>query len=97
MVGCRPAAWQGGPVQLGVESEFVSGRVRSDITAVRLEYARGGSTIVHPTRGYVLAVIPPQHLERADRLMRIVGLNNAQKAVGVQTLPVPPKKAHDGP
>jgi hypothetical protein len=97
MVGCRPAAWRGAPVQLGVESEFVSGRVRSDITAVRLEYARGGSTIVHPTRGYVLAVIPPQHLERADRLVRIVGLNSAQKAVGVQTLPVPPKKAHDGP
>jgi hypothetical protein len=29
--------------------------------------------------------------------VRIVGLNSAQKAVGVQTLPVPPKKAHDGP
>jgi hypothetical protein len=42
-------------------------------------------------------VIPPQHLERADRLVRIVGLNSAQKTVGVQTLPVPPKKAHHGP
>lgn len=97
MEGCRPAAWRGGAVQFGVESEFVSGRVRSDITAVRLEYAHGAPTIAHPTRGYILAVIPPQHLERADRLVRIVGLNSAQKTVGVQTIPTPPRNAHAGP
>jgi hypothetical protein len=92
MVGCRPATWQGGPVQLSVESEFVSGRVRPDVKTIRLEYARGATTIVHPTRGYVLAVIPPQHLQRASRLVRIAGLNSAKKTVGVQTLPAPPKK-----
>jgi hypothetical protein len=92
MVGCRPATWQGSPVQLGVESEFVAGRVRSDVTSVWLDYARGASTIVHPTRGYVLVTIPPQHLERPDRLVRIVGLDHAQKQVGVETVPAPPKK-----
>lgn len=91
MEGCHPAAWQGAPVQLGTEWQFVSGRVRSDVTSVRLEYAGGGSTTVHPTRGYVLAVISPQHLEGARRLVRIVGLNSTGKTVGVQKLPVPPK------
>lgn len=91
MEGCHPAAWQGDPVQLGTEWQFVSGRVRPDVTSVRLEYAGGGSTTVHPTRGYVLAVMPSQHLERARRLVRIVGLNSTGKTVGVQKLPVPPK------
>jgi hypothetical protein len=91
MEGCHPAPWQGGPVQLGTEWQFVSGRVRSDITTVRLEYAGGGSTTVHPTRGYVLAVMPRQHLARARRLVRIVGLNSSGKTVGIQNLPVPPK------
>jgi hypothetical protein len=96
MVGCRPAASQGSKqvrsIQFSVESEFVSGHVRADVTTVRLEYVHGAATTVHPTRGFVLAVVPPQHLERADRLVRIVGLNSAQKTVGVQTLPAPPKK-----
>jgi hypothetical protein len=71
--------------------------VRSDVTTIRLEYARGAATVVHPTRGYILAVIPPQHLKRAERLVWIVGLNSAQKTVGVQTLPRLPKNAHAGP
>jgi hypothetical protein len=91
MFGCRPATWQGGPVQLSVESEFVSGRVRSDITTLRLEYAHGRPTTVHPRRGYVLVALPPQHLERASRVVRIVGLNTSGKTVGVETL-VPPKR-----
>jgi hypothetical protein len=90
-LGCRPATWQGGPVQLNVQSEFVSGRVRRDVTAVRLEYAQGAATTVHPTRGYVLVTLPPQHLERAARLVRIVGLDSSGKTVGVQKLPAPPK------
>ncbi len=95
MEGCHPAAWQGGPVQLGTEWQFVSGRVRSDITTVRLEYAGGGSTTAHPTRGYVLTVMPPQHLARTRRLVRIVGLSSSGKTVGVQNLPVP--KSRRGP
>ena len=86
---CRPARWQGGPVQLGVESKFVSGRVRADVEAVRLEYARGAATIVHPTRGRVLVAIPPEHLERAARLVRAVGLDRARKTLGVETIPAP--------
>jgi hypothetical protein len=97
MVGCHPATWQGSPVQLSLASEFVSGRVRADVKTVRFEYARGAPTTVHPTRGYILAVIAPKHLARADRLVRIVGLNSANKIVGVQTIPAPPKKAHAGP
>lgn len=93
MVGCRPATWQGGPLQLGVELEFVSGRVRADVKTLRLEYARGAATTVRPTRGYILVTIPAQHLARADRLVRIVGLDSANKTVGVQTIPAPPKKA----
>lgn len=92
MVGCRPGAWQGNPVQIATESEFVSGRVRRDVTTIRLEYAGGAPTTIHPTRGYVLAAIPPQHLERSSRLVRIVGLNSAGKRVGVQVLPAPPER-----
>jgi hypothetical protein len=92
MVGCRTAAWEGGPVQLNIQSEFVSGRVRPDITAVRLEYARGKSTIVHPTHGYVLVTLPSKHLERVSRLVRIVGLNDSGTPVGIQKVPPPPKR-----
>jgi hypothetical protein len=94
---CRPAAWQGAPVQLSVISEFVAGRVRSDVRAVRLEYARGGKTIVHPARGYVLVAIPPRRRTPRDRVVRAVGVDSAGHAVGVQTIPAPQGKAKRGP
>jgi hypothetical protein len=91
-IGCRPTTWQGNPVQLSVWSEFISGRVRGDVAAVRLEYVQGKATIVRPTRGYVLVTLRPQHLERANRLVRIVGLNDSGAPVGIQKLPPPPAR-----
>jgi hypothetical protein len=96
-VSCRPAAWQGDTVQLGVMSEFVAGRVRPDVRTVRLEYAHGAKTVVHPIRGYVLVAIPPQHRARSDRLVRVVGVNSAGRTIAVQKIPAPPKKTRSQP
>ena len=92
-ISSRPAAWLGNAVQVGVISEFLAGRVRDDVKTIRLEYAHGAATIVHPTRGYVLVAIPPRHRARADRLVRVIGVNSVGRTIAVQHMPAPPKKA----
>lgn len=96
-VSCRPAAWQGKAVQLDVMSEFVAGRVRPDVRTVRLEYAHGAKTIVHPKRGYVLVAIPARHREPGDHLVRVAGVNSAGRTIAVQKIPAPARKSRAQP
>jgi hypothetical protein len=86
-VSCRPATWQGDAVQLGVMSKFLAGRVRPDVKTVRLEYTHGAKTIIHPTRGYVLVAIPPQHRQPGDHLARVIGVNSAGARSRSRTFP----------
>jgi hypothetical protein len=96
-VSCRPAAWQGNPVQVSLMSEFLAGRVRADVKTIRLDYTHGATTIVHPTRGYVLVAIPAQHRARAGRLVRVVGITSAGRTIALQNIPAPPKKTRSEP
>jgi hypothetical protein len=84
-------------VQVGVISQFLAGRVRPDVKTIRLEYAHGATTIVHPTRGYVLMAIPPKHRALPDRLVRVAGVNSAGRTIAIQKIPAPPKKTRSRP
>ena len=91
MISCHPSAWAGPALQLGVATDFVYGRVRSDITKVRVDYRGGGSTTLAPNRGYVLATIPSAHLARNQSPARFVGLTSTGRVIATQAVPLPPK------
>jgi hypothetical protein len=77
MEGCQGSHWQGPPLRLSADPNFLSGRVRSDVATVRLHYANGATAILRPTRGYVLLTIPAgRKLNSADGIAkngRVVG------------------------
>jgi hypothetical protein len=91
MISCHPSAWAGPALQLGVATDFVYGRVRSDIAKVRVDYRGGGSTTLAPTHGYVLGTIPAAHLARSKSPARFVGLTSTGRAVATRAIPLPPK------
>jgi hypothetical protein len=85
MVGCQGPAWSGPSVQLSTESSpafFVAGRVRADVTTVRLRYADGSTTTLRPTRGYVLEAISEKHLQAPRELIAADGLARDGHVIG---------------
>src|SRR5258706_299446 len=58
MEGCQGRTWTGPALRLSTDMNFLSGRVRSDVVAVRLHYASGSIARLQPTRGYVLLTLP---------------------------------------
>lgn len=56
MTGCERPRWRQGPLELSGGTPFISGRVRQDVTLVRMRFADGSSKTVRPRRGYVLVV-----------------------------------------
>jgi hypothetical protein len=95
LVSCQGGTWSGGAVQLSTESSpalFVSGRVRSDVAVVRLRYADGSTSTLHPTRGYVLAAIAPRHLQPGHDLIGADGLARDGHTVGHESFHRPPKR-----
>ena len=86
MEGCQGPAWTGPPLQISTDSNFLSGRVRSDVATVRLHYVTGQTQTLSPTRGYVLATLPPgRKIASAD------GVSSSGHVVGHQSF-VPPKR-----
>jgi hypothetical protein len=96
MEGCFARAWRGSPVQLSTDSYppiFISGRVRGDVARVRVVFANGGTMLVTPTRGFVLAVVPAAHRSAAGRPVTFVAESKRGGALGTETLPPPPKRS----
>jgi hypothetical protein len=94
MEGCHGASWQGPPLQLGTSSTpaiFIEGRVRPDVTKVRVVFVDGTSQTIHPKQGYVLATIRAGHQTIANRPTRFVAIGKTGTVLGVQKLPAPPK------
>jgi hypothetical protein len=87
--GCQGKKWSGPPVGLSTDASFLSGRVRGDIVAVRLHYARGAPSTVTPTRGYVLLAIPA-----GRKLVSADGLATSGRVVGHMSFPPPPTPRH---
>jgi hypothetical protein len=98
MISCQGHTWHGPPVQLSTDSSpslFVSGRVRSDITTVRLRYADGATSELWPTRGYVLQAMPPNHLKRGHEVIAADGYARDGRRVGHESFrPGRPVRGH---
>jgi hypothetical protein len=93
MEGCHAARWHGSPLQLETSSTpaiFIDGRVRADVTNVRVVFVDGTSQTIHPTQGYVLATVEAAHQTIANRPTRFVALGKAGTVLGVEKLPPPP-------
>jgi hypothetical protein len=79
---CLGASWSGPPLRLGILAGFLEGRVRGDVERVRVDFAGGGRTTVRPTRGFVLAVMPP-----GAKAIRFVGIGADGRTVATEPLP----------
>lgn len=85
MVNCADLTSKSSPLQLstdGSPTEFVMGRVRSDITTVELRFADGARLSVRPTQTFVLAAIAKAHLVAGHELVAAEALTASGKAVG---------------
>jgi hypothetical protein len=83
--GCFARRWHGVPLQIGTNFDFISGRVRSDVAFVRVDYVDGTSARLRPVRGYVLGV---SH----GRPVRFTGYAASGRRVGVERIPPPPRR-----
>jgi hypothetical protein len=86
MEGCQGPAWTGPPLRLSTDLNFLSGRVRSDVATVRLNFATGPAQILHPTRGYVLAALPA-----GRKVVSADGLSSSGHVAGHMSF-APPKR-----
>ena len=90
--GCFAGTWHGSPLQLGTEPLppiFIDGRVRPDVAAVRVIYADGTSSVIHPFDGYVLETIDAHHRTTATRPVRFIALSSTGAVLGTEKLPPP--------
>jgi hypothetical protein len=87
MEGCQARKWSGPPLRLSADPNFLSGRVRSDVATVRLHYAGGGTTMLQPTRSYVLATLPA-----GRRVARADGLAKDGRVIAHVSFPPPPRR-----
>jgi hypothetical protein len=98
MVGCQGLVWRGQPLQLSTDSSpplFVSGRVRSDVAAVRLRYADGSTSTVRPKRGYVLVAVSGGHLQPGHEVIAADGYARGGRRVGHESFrPGRPVRSH---
>jgi hypothetical protein len=98
MVGCQGLVWRGQPLQLSTDSSpplFVSGRVRSDVAAVRLRYADGSTSTVRPKRGYVLVAVSRGHLQPGHEVIAADGYARGGRRVGHESFrPGRPVRSH---
>ncbi|HEY8723626.1 MAG TPA: hypothetical protein VIL92_07165 [Gaiellaceae bacterium] len=87
MEGCQGRTWTGPALRLSTDPNFLSGRVRSDVVAVRLHYAGGAQATLRPTRGYVLLTIPA-----GRRIASVDGLAKNRRVIAHLSFPPPPKR-----
>jgi hypothetical protein len=87
MEGCQGRTWTGPALRLSTDPNFLSGRVRSDVAAVRLHYAGATQATLQPTRGYVLLTIPA-----GRRIASADGLAKNGRVVAHMAFPPPPKR-----
>jgi hypothetical protein len=76
----------------GNPAEFLEGHVRSDVATVKVTFANGGTMTVKPIRGFVLAVIPREHLAKDAQVSGAVAYDTAGRKLGSESL-LPPKPA----
>jgi hypothetical protein len=89
---CTWLPWERSPVQVHpwqVPATFVGGRVRDDVTSVRIRFADGATTVVQPRRGYILYAVPADRLAEPRQATAAEGLNAAGRVVGTMPFPRP--------
>jgi hypothetical protein len=89
-MGCERPIWNGRALELGASwtpPRLVSGRVRPDVRRVRVRFADGSTTILTPTRGYVLWAVPREHIEPGHELVAFEGLDADGDVLGRQSWP----------
>jgi len=93
-VSCSGPNWTGQALQLGSESSpprFIDGKVRPDIKKVRIRFADGSTTLLLPTRGYVLWAASKEHLDEASGAVEAEGLRADGTVVARESF-MPPKR-----
>jgi hypothetical protein len=99
MVSCSSPAPMAQPLELGTSGnpwQFIEGRVRADVATVKVTYADGATMTVKPIEGFVLAVIPRQHLAKGTQVTGATGYNSEGRKVGSESLR-PPKPSRAAP
>jgi hypothetical protein len=91
-ISCMGPTWTGQALQLGSDSSpprFIDGRVRPDIKKVRIRFADGSTTLLIPTRGYVLWAASKAHLDDATAAVEAEGLGADGSVVARESFKAP--------
>jgi hypothetical protein len=93
MVSCPNPYWERQSLQLGTNgnpAQFIQGHVRANVARVEVKFADGGTMTTTPIDGFVLAVVPRQHLSKSSHVVSATAYDAAGHRVGSESL-LPPK------
>jgi hypothetical protein len=92
MTNCMDFTGRGSPLQLGTDgnpTQFVLGRVRSDVATVELRFADGARAKAEPTQGFVLYAVSRTHLAKGHELVGAVAHGADGKSLGSESFRPP--------
>ncbi|HEX6680888.1 MAG TPA: hypothetical protein VF063_09605 [Gaiellaceae bacterium] len=86
--GCREPTRSGPALQLGSMSfptQFLMGRVRTDVEKIEVRFADGARVTIEPTRGFVLYGVPASHVRAGHELIGAVARDGDGRKIGSQS------------